>query len=56
MIDRPVTNQGLKQLVKQCHLVFQRVENTQYYSADDYQAAERKFVKYCLLNEAGQKA
>lgn len=44
------TNQGLEQMVKQCRNAFRRPENTKYYNDKDYQAAERRFVKYCLLH------
>ena len=41
--------QGIKLLVKRCREEFHRPENTEYYSEEDYKAAERKFVKNCLI-------
>ncbi len=43
------TPQGIELLLEKCRNEFRRPENTDYYAADDYKAAERKFVKFCLL-------
>lgn len=51
MEEKTNSNRGLKRLVRRCRNAFQRPENTDYYDAEDYQHAERKFVKHCLLNE-----
>ena len=41
--------QGIELLLEKCRNEFRRPENTDYYAADDYKEAERKFVKYCLF-------
>ncbi|MDX2453287.1 hypothetical protein [Desulfosarcina sp.] len=51
MENRSHSDQGLKLMVKKCRSEFQREENTEYY--EDYRAAERKFVKFCLFNKTG---
>jgi hypothetical protein len=43
------TTQGIELLLKKCRDEFRRPENTDYYEADDFKEAERKFVKFCLL-------
>lgn len=53
MEEQTNRNLGLKRMIKQCRSSFQQRENLNYYDADDYQSAERKFVKYCLLVETG---
>ena len=55
MTNKYRTNQGLEQMVKQCRDIFQRTENTEFYNDEDYQAAERSFVKYCLYGETGHR-
>lgn len=42
------TTQGIELLLEKCRNEFRRPENTDYYGADDYKEAERKFVKFCL--------
>ena len=44
-------NNGLKRLVRRCRAEFQRSENTDFYAEEDFQAAQHKFIKFCLLNE-----
>ena len=44
-------NKGIKLLIQKCRKEFRRTENTQFYEDEDFKAAERKFVKFCLLNE-----
>jgi hypothetical protein len=56
MAEKINTNQGLERMVQGCRQVFQQNENINHYDAADYQAAERKFVKYCLLMTTGQTA
>ena len=41
-------NAGIQLLVKEYRKMFRIHENLNYYSAEDYQAAERKFLKYAL--------
>jgi hypothetical protein len=43
-------NEGIKLLIRKYRKEFRRKENTNFYTDEDYKAAERKFVKYCLLN------
>jgi hypothetical protein len=42
-------NDGLKLLLKKYRKIFRIPENLDYYSEKDYQGAERKFLKYALL-------
>jgi hypothetical protein len=42
------TTQGIEMLLEKCRDEFRQPENTDYYAADDFKEAERKFVKYCL--------
>jgi len=51
MENRSQGDQGIKLMVKKCRSEFERAENKDYY--EDYRAAERKFVKFCLLNRTG---
>jgi len=41
-------NSGLKMLLKKYKKIFRIPENLNYYSKEDYQIAEKKFVKYAL--------
>ena len=45
------TNKGIKLLIQKCRKEFRQTENIEFYADEDYKAAERKFVKFCLLNE-----
>lgn len=49
--DSKPTN-GLQNLVAYYQSLFDREENIDHYSPDDYQNARRKFVKYLLHNRA----
>ena len=51
MGNYPNTDKGIKLLVQKCRKEFRRIENKDFYTDQDYKAAERKFVKICLLNE-----
>jgi hypothetical protein len=51
MENRSQGDQGIRLMVKKCRSEFERSENKDYY--EDYRAAERKFVKFCLLNKTG---
>ena len=53
MAEKLVSNQGLKRMVRRCRTIFQQPENTNHYDTADYQAAERKFVKFCMLTATG---
>jgi hypothetical protein len=52
MSNMPVDESGIRLLVKRCRDEFQRPENLDYYSKEDYKEAERKFVKICLIGIA----
>jgi len=52
MENRSHSDQGLKLMVKKCRSEFKRAENKDQH--EDYRAAERKFVKFCLFNKTGQ--
>jgi hypothetical protein len=43
-------NRGIKQLLNRYRDIFRTSENLDYYSSGDYQIAEKKFLKYALLN------
>jgi len=51
MENKAHSDEGLKRMVKKCRSEFELEENTDYY--EDYRAAERKFVKFCLFNKTG---
>lgn len=53
MENKMPNNKGMELLVKRCRDDFQRAENTDYYNDDDYQHAERKYVKFCVFTETG---
>ena len=42
---------GLERLVERCRAEFRRPENIDHYSKKDYQAAEKKFVRFCLTGD-----
>ncbi|MBC8392178.1 MAG: hypothetical protein H8E17_06410 [Deltaproteobacteria bacterium] len=42
-------NSGIKLLVKKYKAMFRIPENLNFYSEHDYQIAERKFLKFALL-------
>ena len=43
------TTRGLQLLLDKCRNEFRLPENTDYYTEHDYNEAERKFIKFCLL-------
>ena len=45
------SDEGIKLLIQKCRNEFRRTENTNFYADEDYKAVERKFVKFCLINE-----
>jgi len=51
MDDYLNSEEGIKLLIRKYRKEFRRKENTDFYADEDYKAAERKFVKYCLLNK-----
>ena len=48
MANSSNTNQGIRLLVQKCRNEFRRPENIDYYAENDFKAAEKKFVKFCL--------
>jgi len=46
-------NIGMKQLLNHYRGIFRTPENLDYYLSRDYQIAEKKFLKYALLNGIG---
>lgn len=47
---------GIRLILKRYRDAFRIPENLNYYSEEDYQAAERKFVKFALLQGGDQRA
>jgi hypothetical protein len=45
-------NAGIKQMVSMYRRMFRVRENMEFYSEKDFVAAERKFLKYALLQGA----
>ncbi len=45
-------DEGIKLLVQKCRNEFRRTENLDFYADEDYKAAERKFVKLCLIDKS----
>jgi hypothetical protein len=52
---RSKRRRGLKKLLKYGRDKFRIEENRLYYSAADFRAAERKFIKACILNDRCRK-
>lgn len=42
-------NTGLRRIIRRGKRMFNIPENTDYYSAENYRAAEKKFIKRCVL-------
>ncbi|GEM_PF-1447453 len=42
-------NTGLRQLYETCQKAFRIPENLNYYSVEDFKAAERRFIKHAML-------
>jgi hypothetical protein len=51
MKDNSNNNEGIKLLIQKCRKEFRRTENKDFYADEDYKAAERKFVIFCLMNK-----
>ena len=45
------TNEGIKRLVKKGREAFRISENLEFYSKNDYKAAEKKFIKLCIIEQ-----
>ena len=54
MDNEAKSDKGIRRVVRRCRSMFQRDENTNHYRPEDFRSAERKFVKFCLLNQTGQ--
>jgi len=50
MENRINRDEGMKLLIQKCREKFRRTENLDFYADENYKAAERKFVKLCLMN------
>lgn len=42
-------NDGLKKIIKQGKEAFRIKENLNYYSREDFKAAEKKYLKLCVI-------
>ena len=49
MKDKQSEDDGMRLLLKRYRKIFRIPENLDYYSRPDYKDAERKFVKYMLI-------
>jgi hypothetical protein len=47
---------GLERLIRECRRRFRIPENINYYSAEDYREAEKKFLKLCLISGSWKNA
>ena len=45
------TNEGIRRLVEKGRKSFRITENLDFYSEKDYKAAEKKFIKYCIIEQ-----
>ena len=43
-------NEGIGLLIRQYKLIFRVPENLNHYSKEDYRRAEKKFLKYALID------
>ncbi|UCF92330.1 MAG: hypothetical protein JSW39_29370 [Desulfobacterales bacterium] len=50
MNDNSKEKTGIQLLIEESKKKFRISENLDYYSKEDYQIAERKFLKFCILN------
>ena len=48
--EQTKTQPGIQRLLEEYRRRFRIPENTLYYSKEDYDIAEKKFVKYAILN------
>ncbi len=42
-------NDGLQKIIKHGKEAFRITENLEYYSEEDYKAAEKKYLKLCII-------
>lgn len=47
LLDR--NNEGLRKIIKNGKERFRIPENLEYYLEEDYKAAEKKFLKFCII-------
>ena len=45
------TNEGIRRLVENGRKSFRIAENIEFYSEEDFKAAEKKFIKYCVIEQ-----
>jgi len=45
------TNEGIRRLVARGREAFRIHENLNFYSEKDYKAAEKKFIKLCVIGQ-----
>lgn len=50
MVDTPGRTTGIKLLIQNLKRAFRIPENLEHYSEEDFQEAEKKFLKFCLQN------
>ena len=50
MADTPDRTTGIKLLIQNLKKEFRIPENLEHYSEEDFQVAEKKFLKFCLQN------
>ncbi|MGB5424081.1 MAG: hypothetical protein WBN03_18090 [Desulfobacterales bacterium] len=50
MADTPDRTTGIKVLIQNLKKEFRVPENLEHYSEEDFQEAEKKFLKFCLQN------
>lgn len=50
MAARRSDAEGIVKLIRRYRQAFRISENLNHYSPEDYQAAEKQFVKFCLEN------
>jgi hypothetical protein len=51
MGNRSNSDKGIKLLIRKCRDEFRHPENLDFYTHEDYKSAERKFVKFCLIDK-----
>lgn len=44
-------NEGIRRLVEKGRVAFRISENLDFYSEKDYKAAEKKFIKICVIGQ-----
>ena len=47
--DMQPKDAGLRRMIERGREMFRLPENTQYYSEEHYKQAEKKFIKFCII-------